>query len=144
MGGVTRSVRVRRPVDEVAKVATDPEVVFPIIGGFGRFDSIAHNPDGSQEWDLYLDVGSIHVGGRVRVNPPTATSIEWRSVRGTRHSARIEVSAADGGSLVTMTVSAYFAGLLAGWITSVLAGGIVARHMDAGLEQLRHHIEYGT
>lgn len=143
MGGVTRSVLVHRPVDEVAKVATDPDVVFPIIGGFGRFDYISENPDGSQEWDLYLDVGTIHVGGRVRVDPPTANSIKWRSLRGTRHTARIEVTPAEGGALVSMSVNAYFAGLLAGWVTSVLASGIVARHIEAGLEQLRHHIEYG-
>ena len=38
------------------------------MGGFGRFDRIDRYSDGSQEWDLYLDVGSIHVGGRVAVD----------------------------------------------------------------------------
>lgn len=143
MGGVSRSVLIRRPVDEVAKIATDPDVALPIIGGFGAFDRIARNPDGSQEWDLYLDVGTIHVGGRVLVEPPSESTLAWRSRRGTRHSARLEVSPADGGALVTMSVTAEFAGMLAGWITSLLANGILARHIEAGLQQLRHHIEYG-
>lgn len=140
----TRSVFVRRPVDEVAKVATDPDVVFGIIGGFGKFDCVERKPDGSQEWDLHLDVGSIHVGARVLVEPPSGNTLVWQSQRGTRHNARIEVSEAEGGARITMSVSAQFAGLLAGWLTGVLANGILARHVVAGLEQLRHHIEYAS
>jgi carbon monoxide dehydrogenase subunit G len=144
MGAVTRSALVRRPVDEVAKVATDPDVVFPIMSGFGKFDLIAKTPDGSQEWDLYLNVGTIHVGGRVLVEPPSGPILVWRSRRGTRHNARMEVSPAEGGALMTLSVTVEFAGLLAGWLTSLLAQGILARHIEAGLEQLRHHIEFGT
>lgn len=144
MGTVARSVLVRRSVDAVANVATDPEQVFPVMGAFGKFDLIGETPDGSQEWDLYVDVGTIHVGGRVLVEPPAGHVLAWRSRRGTRHSGRIEVSLAEAGALVTMSVTVEFAGLLAGWITGLLAQGILARHIDAGLEQLRHHIEYGT
>ena len=38
----------------------------PVATG-GRFDLIERHPDGSQQWDLYLRVGTIHVGGRVLV-----------------------------------------------------------------------------
>lgn len=144
MGTVTRSVRVRRPVDMVATVATDPDEVFPLISVFGKFDPVARAPDGSQEWDFFLDVGTIHVGGRVLVEPPSGSILEWHSRRGTRHNGRLEVSPVEGGALVTMSVTVEFAGLLAGWITSLLAQGILARRMEAGLEQLRHNIEYGT
>ncbi len=144
MGTVARSVLVRRPVDAVAKVATHPEEAFPVVGAFGKFDLIAETADGSQEWDLYLDVGTIHVGGRVLVEPPAGPILAWRSRRGTHHSGRIEVSPAEGGALVTMSVTVEFAGLLAGWFTGLLAQGILGRHIEAGLEQLRHHIEYGT
>lgn len=144
MGTVTRSVRIRRPVDAVARVATDPEQAFGLIVAFGKFDPVARTPDGSQEWDLFLDVGTIHVGGRVLVEPPSGAILEWRSYRGTRHNGRLEVSPVEGGALVTMSVTVEFAGLLAGWVTSLLAQGILARRMEAGLEQLRHHIEYGT
>ncbi|WP_421845209.1 SRPBCC family protein [Mycobacterium sp.] len=143
MRGVTRSVLVRRPVDEVAKVATDPELVFPIINGFGSFDLISRNPDGSQEWDIYLDVGAVHVGGRVLVEPPSGHAVAWRSQRGTRHSAQIEVASAEGGASVSMSVTVEFAGLLTGWITTFLANGILARRVEAGLQRLRHRIEYG-
>lgn len=143
MGAVSRSVLIHRPVAEVAKKATDPDVVLPIIGGFGRFDRITQNPDGSQEWDLYLQVGTIHVGGRVLVEPTSGYTLVWSSRRGTRHKARIEVTPADGGASVAMSMSVEFAGLLAGWLTGLLANGILGRHIEAGLEELRHHIEYG-
>lgn len=144
MGAVTRSVLVRRSVDEVAKVATDPDAVLPIIGGFGRFDFIAGHPGGSQEWDLYLRVGTIHVGGRILLEPPSDHRLAWDSRRGTRHHAVLDVAPADHGALVTMTVTVEFAGMLTGWLTGLLADGILARHIEAGLEQLRHHVEYGS
>ncbi len=144
MGTVTRSTAVQASVDKVAKVATDPDVVFPIMGAFGRFDCIDRRPDGSQEWDLYLDVGTIHAGGRVLVESPSENSLVWQSVRGIQHKAHIEVSPTTNGATVTMTISVEFAGrLLAGWVTGLLADGILARHIEAGLQQMRHRIEYG-
>ncbi|MGB0435353.1 MAG: SRPBCC family protein [Mycobacterium sp.] len=144
MGRVTKSTLVRADVDEAVKVATDPDVVFPIMGAFGRFECIDRLPDGSQEWDLYLDIGTIHAGGRVLVEAPSENCLVWQSVRGIHHSAHIEVSPATDGATVTMTISVEFAGrLLAGWATGVLADGILARHIEAGLQQMRHRIEYG-
>lgn len=143
MGTATRTVLVRRPLGEVVKVAIDPDVVLPIIGGFGRFERITANPDGSQEWDLFTDVGTIHVGGRVRVEPPQPDSLTWRSCRGTHHSGCIEVAAGRDDALVSMSVTVEFAGMLTGRLTFLLARDILGRRMDAGLEQLRHHIEYG-
>ncbi|MGD9620062.1 MAG: SRPBCC family protein [Mycolicibacterium sp.] len=145
MGTVTRSTLVRAGVDEVAKIATDPDVVFPIMGAFGRFECIQRHPDGSQEWDLYLDVGTIHAGGRVLVEPPSDCCLDWHSIRGIQHSAHIDVAPAADGATVTMTISIQFAGrLLAGWVTGLLADGILARHIEAGLQQMRHRIEYGN
>jgi hypothetical protein len=144
MGTVTRSASVRRPVDEVAKVAINPDVVFPTMGDFGRFDLITRNPDGSQEWDLHIDVGTIHVGSRIRVEPPSDHTLVWRWLRGSRHHAHIDVSQAEGGAAVTISVTIQFAGFLAGWITGILAQGILGRRIEAGLQQLRHHIEYGA
>ena len=143
MAAVSRSVLVRRCVDDVAKVVVNPEVVLPIIGGFGRFDLISRNPDGSQEWDLYLKVGTIHVGGRVLVEPPSQTSLVWASQRGTHQQGRIEVAPDGDETVVTMSVAAEFAGALTGWLTSLFADGIVGRHIEAGLQQLRHHVEFG-
>lgn len=142
MGTVTRSVLVRRPVADVAQVALDPDAALPMIGAFGRFDPIARHPDGSQEWDLYLRVGTIHVGGRVLVEPPDEAGLTWSSTRGTRHHARIEVAPDSAGARVAMSVTAEFAGMVTGWLTGVFANGILGRHMEAGLQQLRHHLEY--
>lgn len=145
MGSTTRSIQIRGDFDEIAKAATDPDVVFPIMGGFGRFDLIDRYADGTQEWDLYLDVGSIHVGGRVAVDAPRANTLTWRSIRGTHHSARLEVSPADDGALVAMTITVELAGrLVMGWIAQFMADGILGRHIEAGLQQLRHRIEYGS
>ena len=144
MGAVTRTTLVRAGLDEVAQVATDPNTVFPIIGSFGRFEHIYSRPDHSQEWDLYLEVGTIHVGGRVLVEPPSDNTLVWHSVRGTQHNARIVVSPATDGATLAMTISVNFAGkLLTGLITSVLADRILARRIEASLQQLRHRIEYG-
>lgn len=143
MGSTTRSIRIRGDFDEIAKAATDPDVVFPIMGGFGRFELIERYSDGTQEWDLYLDVGSIHVGGRVAVDAPGAHTLTWRSIRGTHHSARLEVSPEDDGALVAMTITVELAGrLVMGWVAQFLADGILGRHIEAGLQQLRHRIEY--
>jgi len=143
MGTVTRSVLIHRPVDEVAKVAMDPEVVFPIVDAFGKFDFVSRNPDDSQEWDLRVDVGTIHVGSRIVVEPRSEHLLAWHWVRGTRHRARIELSPVQDGTMVTMSMTIEFAGMLAGWVTGLLAQGILGRRMIAGLERLRHHVEYG-
>ena len=143
MGTVTRSVLVRRSVEEVAKEATDPAVVLPIIGGFGRFEFIVENPDGSQEWDLFLDLRTVQVGGRVLVERPTPTRLAWRSLRGKRHHAVLDVTPGDGGAVLSFSITVVFVGAVTGRLTGYLAEGILARHIEAGLQQLRHHLEYG-
>jgi hypothetical protein len=141
---VTRSIVVRRPVSEVADIATDPRVVLPIVGGLGRFEQIDTDPDGVGEWDLFLDVGSVHVGGRVVVERPDSKRLTWHATRGTRH--QLELRVGDGPtpaeSIVTITMSLQLAGFLLGRVTELLAAGIMGRHLEAGLQQLRHHFEF--
>jgi hypothetical protein len=136
------SVVVRRPFDVVAKVATDPGVLLPLVAGLGRFDFIRRAEDGTEEWDMFLDIGAIHVGGRVRVvsEPPELT---WASVRGTRHSMRVEVTEHPDGAEVSMAMTVQLGGLVMGRLAERLARGIAGRHLVAGLEQLRHHLEFG-
>lgn len=143
MSTVTGTVLVRRSVEEVAKIATDPDVVLPIIGGFGRFALIRHNPDGSQEWDLFLHIGTVHVGGRILVGPPSDHALTWRSLRGKAHTARIEVRPAGDHAQMSISVTTQFVGAVTGRLTGLLARSILARQIDAGLQQLRHYIEYG-
>jgi carbon monoxide dehydrogenase subunit G len=141
---VTESVLVRRPVADVAPQATDPDVILPLISGLGRFQLITRRPDGTELWDVFLDVGSIHIGGRVEVPVPEPTVLSWKSVRGTRHSCRLEVTEeGEGHARLAITMTLELAGgLLAARLAGFLAGGIVRRHLQAGLEQLRHHLEH--
>ncbi|HUP99249.1 MAG TPA: SRPBCC family protein [Aeromicrobium sp.] len=141
---VTRSITVHRAATEAAKVATDPCVVLPIVGGLGRFEQIETDADGLGEWDLFLDVGSVHVGGRVVVERPDPNRLMWHSIRGTHHQLELTVveGAAPGESLVTIAMSLQLAGAITGRIAEFLAAGIMARHLEAGLQQLRHHLEF--
>lgn len=140
---VVESVVVRRHPEDVAKVATDPRVVLPLIGDAGRIKLIREHPDGSEEWDLFVDVGSIHVGGRVLVEPGDGTTLRWTSLRGTRQSAVVEVTPEGADARITVTMTTEFSGLLFAAMTSRLARGIVGRHVRAALEQVRHRLEFG-
>ena len=139
---VRRSITIRRPVDEVAAIATDPRVVLPIIGGLGRFRELATGADGFGEWDLFIDIGSVHVGGRVVVERPDPRRLTWHAIRGTRHQLALNVDEEGDNARVTIAMSLQLAGLVLGWVAETLARGIMARHLDAGLQQLRHHAEF--
>jgi uncharacterized membrane protein len=140
---VRRSITIRRPVDEVAAIATDPRVVLPIIGGLGRFKELATDADGLGEWDLFIDIGSVHVGGRVVVERPEPRRLTWNAIRGTRHQLALTVDEQGDDSRVTIAMSLQLAGFVLGRVAETLARGIMARHLDAGLQQLRHHVEFG-
>jgi carbon monoxide dehydrogenase subunit G len=139
---VRRSITIRRPVDEVAAIATDPRVVLPIIGGLGRFKELATDAEGLGEWDLFIDIGSVHVGGRVVVERPEPRRLTWHAIRGTRHQLALNVDEEGDNARVTIAMSLQLAGLVLGWVAETLARGIMARHLDAGLQQLRHHAEF--
>ena len=139
---VRRSITIRRPVDEVAAIATDPRVVLPIIGGLGRFKELATDAEGLGEWDLFIDIGSVHVGGRVVVERPEPWRLTWHAIRGTRHQLALNVDEEGDNARVTITMNLQLAGLVLGWVAETLARGIMARHLDAGLQQLRHHAEF--
>lgn len=138
----TETIVVRRPVDVVAKVATDPGVMLPLVAGLGRFEFIRRLEEGVEEWDMFLDIGAIHVGGRVEV-VSDATTMRWRSVRGTRHSMVVEVVEHPAGAEVSMAMTVQLGGLVMGRVAELLARSIAGRHLVAGLEQLRHHLEFG-
>lgn len=138
---VRESRVVRRPVDVVATVATDPARLLPTIAGLGRFAFIRRADDGSEEWDMFLDVGAVHLGGRVRV-VPRGHSLTWESIRGTRHAMLVTVQEHPAGSLLTLQMTIDLAGALFGRAAELLARGIARNHLVAGLEQLRHHVEF--
>ena len=140
---VTRSLTVRRPHDEVAAFVTDPHQVLEVIPGFARFQHVGAGPSpGQEEWDVFLEVGTLHVGGRVLVAHPTPSRLEWHSRRGTTHAFAMTVEPMVEHSRLTMTLSYTLAGSLAARLSEVVARGIVARHLEAGLEQIRHLLEH--
>lgn len=135
---------VRRPRDAVAQVATDPHQLLPLITGFGRFRFLGVREEpGHEEWEAFLDVGTLHIGGAVDVDRTTEHRLAWTALRGTRHTFELSVEA-DGAdrAQVTMTMTLTLAGLLMSRIAEQVARGIVTRHLEAALQQLRHHLEW--
>lgn len=140
---VTRSVTVRRNHEEVAAFVTDPHRVLEVIPGFARFAHVGDGPSAGEElWDVFLDVGTLHVGGRVLVCHPSPHRLEWRSQRGTAHSFSLAVEPLGEHSVLTMSLAYSFTGWLSARLSELVARGIAARHLDAGLEQIRHLLEH--
>lgn len=141
---VTRSITVRRPHEETARFVTDPHQVLEVIPGFARFQFVEPGPGRGEElWDVFLEVGTLHIGGRVIVTRPSRNRVEWRSQRGTRHSFAMNVEPLGEHSRVTMSLRFTFPGLVMARVTEVLGRGIATRHLEAGLEEIRHLLEYG-
>lgn len=140
---VTRGINVRRPHEEVAAFATDPHRVLEVIPGFGRFQHVGpSSQEGTEEWDVFLEVGTLHVGGRVLVSRPSVHNLEWHSVRGTSHSFTMTVEPLGEHSRLTMTLTYTLPGLVTARIAELVARGITARHLEAALEQIRHLLEH--
>ena len=141
---VVRAITIRRPHEEVTEFVTDPHRLFEAIPGFARFSFVGKGEaEGEEEWDVFLEVGTLHIGGRVRVSRPSVNRLEWQAERGTRHSFSFNVEPLGEHARVTMTLEYTFAGLLVARLTEVLGRGIAARHLDAGLEEVRHLLEHG-
>jgi carbon monoxide dehydrogenase subunit G len=140
---VSRSIMVRRPHDEVAAFATDPHRVLEVIPGFARFEYVGEGPSPGEElWDVFLEVGTLHIGGRVLVDHPSPHRLEWQAQRGTSHSFAMTVEPVGDDTELTMTLTYSFAGWLSARISEMVARGIAARHLDAGLEEIRHLLEH--
>ena len=142
---VTRSITVRRAHEDVAAFVTDPHRVLEVVPGFGRFEHVGPSAgDGveGEEWDVFLEVGTLHVGGRVLVSHPSVHSLEWHSLRGTAHSFAMTVEPLGEHSRLTMTLTYSLSGLVTARLAEIVARGITARHLDAGLEQIRHLLEH--
>ena len=140
---VVRSITVRRPQRDVAAFVTDPHRVLPVVPGLGRFQHVgAGEEPGQEEWDVFLEVGTLHVGGRVLVTRPSVHSLEWHSLRGTVHTFEMTVEPLGEHSRLTMSLTYRLPGLVTARLAEIVARGITARHLEAGLEQIRHVLEH--
>lgn len=130
------SVVVRRPPADVLRFVTEPADLLPHMTGLGRF----RHHEGDQ-WDAFLDVGTIHVGGRIVIERG-ADRIEWQSVRGTRHRFRLVVVPEGDHARLDLTMDFHLAGLMLSRVAELVGRGVAQRHLEAGAQELRHHLEY--
>lgn len=138
---VAVSRRIRRPVDEVAKFVTDPHQSLPFITGVGRWKCVGEEGSG-EDWDVFITVGAIQIGGRVLITQPDPNRLCWKTTRGTEHTFEAVVEPADDGSVLTMTVTYNLSGQILARLTELLGRGILTRHLEAAAEEIRHHLEF--
>jgi hypothetical protein len=142
---VVRAINIRRPYEEVAAFVTDPHCALAAIPGFARFAFIGDAPGvpGGEQWDVFLEVGTFQVGGRVVVTKPSVNRLEWRSLRGTQQEFSMVVEPLGRHARLTMTLRYALHGLVISRLSELIAKGLVTRHVEAGLQQVRHQLEYG-
>ncbi|MFH5207994.1 hypothetical protein ACHIPZ_07180 [Antrihabitans sp. NCIMB 15449] len=136
---VTR--RVRRDADVAGAFLSDPHQVLPLITGLGRWRFVRDTADG-EEWDVFLDVGAIQVGGRVLVTKSDGAGLSWQTIRGTHHAFEATLASDGDDSILTLTATYTLSGLVLAWVSELLGRGIVQRHLEAAAEEIRHHLEY--
>ena len=139
---VTVSRHIRRPVDEISAFVTDPHKLFSKTSTLSRCRFIESCDDG-ELWDVYLDSGTVHLGGRVLITSPDDSRLHWQSVRGTRHTFDAVVEPDGQGSRFTMTLAFSVTGYGIAWISEMIGRGLVARNLEAIAEEIRHHLEFG-
>lgn len=130
------SVVVRREPAVVLDFVTNPARLLPHMTGLGRFRH--HEGD---EWDAFLDIGTINVGGRIRIEDEV-DGLSWRSLRGTRHTFELVVSPEGEHSRIDLAINFRLAGLLLSRVAEVIGRGIAQRHLEAAAQQVRHHLEH--
>ncbi len=140
---VSVSRHIRCPADEASAVVTDPRRLLSKIETLSRCRFVETDPDG-ELWDVYLDSGTVHLGGRVLITTPEENRLHWKSVRGTRHSFEAVVEPDGEGSLLTMTLTFTITGLAIAWISERIGRGLVTRNLEAIAEEVRHRLEFET
>lgn len=138
---VSVSRHIRCPVGEAGAFVTDPHKLFSTLSLFDRSRFIEAGDDG-ELWDVYMNSGTIYLGGQVVITSSEGNRLSWRSVRGTRHSFDAAVEPDGGGSRLTMTLTFSASGLGIGRISELIGRGLVSRNLTAAAEEVRHHLEF--
>lgn len=73
---------------------------------------------------------------------PDKNRLQWKSVRGTRHSFEALVEPDGEDSLLTMTLTFSITGLAIAWISEMIGRGLVTRNLEAIAEEIRHRLEF--
>jgi hypothetical protein len=138
---VTVSRTIRCPVAESVAFVTDPHKLLSHQSTLSRCRFIEIRDDG-ELWDVYLDSGAVHLGGRVLIAPPDGSRLRWESVRGTRQSFEALVEPDGENSRLTLSLTFSVTGFGIAWISEMLGRGLVARNLEAIAEEIRHHLEF--
>lgn len=138
---VTVTRHVRCPFEASASFITDPHQLFPQVSTFSRCRFVKSHADG-ELWDVFLDSGTIQLGGRVLIKHPTGSLLKWRSVQGTRHAFSALVQPEDDGSRLTLTLTFSATGLGIARLSEWIGRGLVGRSLEAAAEEIRHHLEF--
>jgi Polyketide cyclase / dehydrase and lipid transport len=138
---VSVSRHIRCPADEASAVVTDPRSLLSKIETLSRCRFIESGDDG-ELWDVYLDSGTVHLGGRVLIASPDKNRLQWKSVRGTRHSFEALVEPDGEDRPLTMTLTFSITGLAIAWISEMIGRGLVTRNLEAIAEEIRHRLEF--
>ena len=142
---MTQTVSVTRhiscPFADTAGFVTDPHRLFEEVSVFSRCRFIQSRADG-ELWDVYLDSGTIQLGGRVLIATPTGSLLKWRAVQGTRHSFSALAESDGEGSRLTLTLTFTTTGLGIARLSEWVGRGLVSRNLDAAVEEIRHYLEF--
>jgi Polyketide cyclase / dehydrase and lipid transport len=136
---VTRAIRC--PVEESTAFVTDPHKLLSNQSTLSRCRFIESCDEG-ELWDVYLDSGAVHLGGRVLIAPPDGGRLHWESVRGTRQTFEALVEPDGENSRLTLSLTFSVTGLGVAWLSEMLGRGLVGRNLEAIAEEIRHHLEF--
>src|SRR5690348_5734435 len=134
---IRKSIVIPRPTTFVADAVTAPERAFPLFGSLGQFTFLERVADGTELWDMVVDIGTVRLAERIQVST-SATTLAWDSIRGPHHSMTMSVDDHAEAALVTMTMTLDLDRIILGRLAEFVARGIASRHMVAALERLRH------
>lgn len=138
MTRIVREIEVGRAADAAWQLVGDLDRYDEVLVGITRWE-----PSGDGRYWVLMQVGSIATGGEVEVDvDDDGRTVSWRSVRGTRHEARLQV--VDDGPdrcRIRLEVDFRLVGLLAP-IATRAARPIVVRNLLASLETARHLVEH--
>jgi hypothetical protein len=137
---VSVSSHIRRPVEEAGSFISDPHKLFALVSTFSRCRFIEATDDG-ELWDVYMDSGTIYLGGRVLITSGP-NCLSWRSVRGTQHSFGARVEKDGDGSRLTLSLMFSASGFAIARMSELIGRGLVARNLEAAAQEIRHHLEF--
>lgn len=138
MRRVTRSIDVRRDAATAWRLVGDPSRYEDVLVGVTRWQHL-----GGDRYAVLMQVGAVATGGQVVVTvDDDQRRIRWETVRGTGHTATLQVTATGPDrSRLTFELVFDLVGLAAP-LTEWLAAPMVERNLVASLETARHLLEH--